>query len=52
LCDISGFHREVTDVSGHRIGLIFKGQETKKLLGFLTHEEGTDMLSRNIDKEL
>jgi hypothetical protein len=39
------------DVSGKSIGSIFRGQEAK-IKGFLTSEEGTDRLSRNVDKKL
>ena len=44
----------ITDVSGHTIGHIFKGQEIQddSFLDFLTLEDGTDRLSRNVGKEL
>ena len=29
-----------------------QGQESKRILGFLTPEDGTDMLSRNVGKKL
>jgi hypothetical protein len=45
-----------TDVSGQRIGPIFKGQEVQEKkffsLDFLALEDGTDTLSRNVGKEL
>jgi hypothetical protein len=43
-----------TDVSGQHIGPIFKDQEVedKRHLVFLTLEDGTDALSRNIGKQL
>jgi hypothetical protein len=39
-----------TDVSGQRIGPILKGQEAQEYLYFLTLEDGTDTLSRNVGK--
>jgi len=44
----------ITDVSGHPIGHIFKGQEIQddSFLDFLTLEDGTDRLSRNVVKAL
>ena len=42
-----------TDVSELRIGPIFKGQEVQDFLfylDFLTLEDGTDTLSRNVGK--
>ena len=41
----------ITDVSGHSIVLIFNAQETYFCLTF-NPEEGTDMLSRNVSREL
>jgi hypothetical protein len=38
----------ITDVTGQRIGSIFKGHES----GILTLEDGTDTLSRNVGKQL
>jgi hypothetical protein len=42
----------ITDVLGQRLGPIFKCQELQKDLDFLTREDGTDRLSRNVGKEL
>jgi hypothetical protein len=47
-----------TNVSGQRIGSIFKGQEVQKIekriffVDFLTREDVTDTLSRNVGKGL
>jgi hypothetical protein len=45
-----------TDVSGQPLGPIFKGQEVQEenlfFLDFLTLEDGTDRLSRNVGKGL
>jgi hypothetical protein len=41
-----------TDVSGQCIGSIFKSQEVLFFLDFLTLEDGTDTLSRNVGKGL
>jgi hypothetical protein len=40
-----------TDVSGQRIGPVFKGQEVVFFLDSLTLQDGTDM-SRNVSKGL
>jgi hypothetical protein len=44
-----------TDVSEQRIGPIFQGQEVlrvkKSFLDFLTLEDGTDTLYRNVGKQ-
>ena len=41
------------DVSEHTIGTIFKGRAVKKFfLVYLTLEDGTDRLSRNVDNKL
>jgi hypothetical protein len=40
-----------TDVSGQRIGPIFKGQESFFLLGLLTLEDGTDVFP-NVGNQL
>jgi hypothetical protein len=56
LCDIT--QRRViilyTDVSGQRIGPVFKGHEVQEEedLDFLSLEDGTDTLSRNVCKGL
>jgi hypothetical protein len=42
----------ITDVSGQCIGPIFKGQDVQEEKYFLTLEDGTDMLSRNVSKGL
>jgi len=44
----------MADVSGQPVGPIFRGQESKKriLLGFLTTEDVTDNLFRNVGKKL
>jgi hypothetical protein len=42
----------LTDVSGQRFGPIFKSQELHEDLDFLTREDGTGRLSRNVGKEL
>jgi hypothetical protein len=42
----------VTDVSGQRIGPISRVKMYKKKLGILTHEQGTDTLSRNYPSTL
>jgi hypothetical protein len=41
-----------TDVSGQSFGPIVKVQEVLFFLGFLTLEDGTEMLSRNVGKGL
>ena len=41
-----------TGVSGQRIGSIFKGLEVQEEKDFLTLEDGSDTLSRNIGKGL
>jgi hypothetical protein len=55
MCDILGYYGVVwkcfTDASGQRIGPTFKRQEPKKKRLF-TLEHGTDMLSRNVGKQL
>jgi hypothetical protein len=44
-------NKSFNDVSGRRIGPIFKGQEVHPAsLDFLTLEDGTDTLSRNVGK--
>jgi len=40
------------DVSGQPVGHSFKGQESKSFFEFLTPEEVTDKLSRNVGKIL
>jgi hypothetical protein len=40
------------DISGQRIGAVFKGQERQVFLGVFTIEDGTDLLSRNVRKQL
>jgi hypothetical protein len=56
--DITRRCRVFADVSGQRIGPMFKGKEPEKkiklsfLLGLLILEHGTDTLSRNIGKQL
>ena len=42
----------IIDVSGQRIGTVFKGQEIQEDLDFLTLENGAGRLSRNVGKEL
>jgi hypothetical protein len=41
-----------TGFSGQRIGSIFKGLEVQEEKDFLTLEDGSDTLSRNIGKGL
>jgi hypothetical protein len=47
LCSVEW--QSFTDVSGQRISPILKGQEVQ---GFLTLEDGTDRLYRNVGKGL
>jgi len=42
----------VTDVLGQHINPMFKGKAVQKILDYLTLEDGTNRLSRNISKEL
>ena len=42
----------VADVLGQRINPMFKGQAVQKVLDYLTREDGTNKLPRNISKEL
>jgi hypothetical protein len=41
-----------TDVSAQRIRPIFKSQEVQETKNFLTLEDGTDRLCRNVGKQL
>ena len=42
----------VADVLGQHINPMFKGQAVKNVLDYLTLEDGTNKLPRNISKEL
>jgi hypothetical protein len=51
-CGIPKRRAVFTDVLGQRVSPIFKGQEFQEEKDFLTLEDGTDTLSRNVGKHL